>query len=304
MPFRASQCLNENVVEERGRGAGWRHAAVRAALVAIVTALSSCHSPTDATPAVSAVPDNNPPAEAIVPSTRCATTLGKFGGLQWQARTQALSGPGPNVWNACQAWLDTDGLHLRLDKVNGVWTSAEVFTTTPVAYGRLEFEVATPLQSLDPNVVFGFFTYPTGGVDGQHEIDIEFARFGATAASATNLNYVVYPTAAGQSKGQCSTHWDSPQAPSTHRFLWSPGVVEFQSFAGVGLNSAAVPYRAWRYAPSNAAAVSAGSWPLYVNLWSYLGKAPTNGLPVEIVISRITYSTAATLTATPSATCP
>lgn len=261
--------------------------------------MSACRTPTDAV----VTPDSNPPAEIIVPSTRCATNLGRFGGFDWQARTEARGGPGPNAWNACQAWLDTDGLHLRLDQVNGVWTSAEVWTTTPVGYGRLDLEVATPLHALDPNVVFGFFTYPGGTLDGQHEIDIEMARFGATSTTAPNLNYVVYPAAALKTKGQCTLVWDAPQAKSIHRFFWSPSSVVFQSFNTVNLTSASAPYRAWTFAPPSGFAISSGSWPLHINLWLYLGKAPLNGAPVEIVISRVTYSAGAASTSTPPTTC-
>lgn len=257
-------------------------------------------APTDAPP----IPDDNPPTETIVPSVRCATELGRFGGLQWQARTQGLSGPGPNLWNACNAWLDTDGLHLRIDRTAGAWTSAEVFTTDLVGYGRLEMELASPVHALDPNVVLGFFTYPGGGLDGLHEIDIELARFGATAANATNLNYVVYSgSGAKGTLSKCPARWDSPVAASVHRFLWSASAVSFQSFDVTTIASNTVPYRAWMFMPSGAFTISSGRWPLHLNLWLYGGKAPANGQPVEIVIRRVTYRSSPTATMIPSTTC-
>lgn len=262
--------------------------------------LTACHTAAD-TPAA---PDTNPPAEVIVPSVRCAADLGRFGGLQWQARTQGLSGPGPNTWSACNAWLDSAGLHLRIDRATGTWTSAEVYTTTAVGYGRLEFEVATSLDALDPNVVLGFFTYPGGGLDGQHEIDIEFARFGSTASAAPNLNYVVYPgTSAGVGKGQCSLLWDTPIGSSVHRFLWSASAVSFQSFATTTVGATTTPYRAWTFAPSGNFTVSSGAWPLHLNLWLYLGHAPLNAAPVEVVIKRVTYSSSLPSTTVPSTVC-
>lgn len=259
----------------------------------------SADAPTDAPP----IPDNNPPAETIVPSVRCATELGRFSGLQWQARSQGLSGPGPNVWNACNAWLASDGLHLRVDRIGGVWTSAEVFTTSVVGYGRIEMELASPVHALDPNVVLGFFTYPSGGLDGLHEIDIEIARFGVTAANATNLNYIVYPGSAPKGTlSKCALRWDLPVTASVHRFLWSASAVSFQSFDVTTIASNTIPYRAWTFVPSGAFTISSGRWPLHLNLWLYEGKAPANGQPVEIVIRRVTYSTT-TATTIPSTTC-
>jgi hypothetical protein len=276
-------------------------------LLILSVAAMSCRSPTDAPPEIAAVPvpDANPPAETIIPSVRCATDLGRFGGLQWKARTQGLSGPGPNVWSACHAWLDTDGMHLRLDQVNGVWTSAEVYTTDVMGYGRFEFEVATPLHALDPNVVFGMFTYPGGGQDGLHEIDIEVARFGATAAGAANLVYGAYSSVAPRgTRRQCTQRWELPAAASVHRFLWSPTDVTFQSFAVTSIFSTTIPDRSWRLVPSGTFRISSGTWPLYLNLWLYLGKAPTNGQPVEVVIRRVTYVTSLPTTPVASTTCP
>lgn len=273
----------------------------------LCVAVMSCQPPTDAPKeiAVERIPDVNPPAEAIIPSVRCATDLGRFGGLQWKARTQGLSGPGPNVWSACNAWLDTDGMHLRLDRINGVWTSAEVYTTEVMGYGRFEFEVATPLHALDPNVVFGMFTYPGGAQDGLHEIDVEFARLGAAGTGASNLIYGAYSSVAPRgTRRQCTQRWDVSTAASVHRFLWSPTDVTFQSFAATSIFSTTIPDRAWRLVPSGTFQISSGTWPLYLNLWLYLGKAPTNGQPVEVVIRRVTYAKTLPTTPVASTACP
>ncbi|MHB8839673.1 MAG: glycoside hydrolase family 16 protein [Gemmatimonadaceae bacterium] len=274
-------------------------------LLLCTVAVAACGSPADGPPEEAApTSDLNPPVEAITPSVKCATDLGQFGGLRWQVRSQELSGPGPNVWNACNAWLATDGLHLRLERVGGAWTSAEVFTTDLVGYGRLEFEIATPLDALDPNVVLGLFTYPGGTLDGLHEIDIEFSRFGVATAGAANLNYVVYPGSPPKgARGQCAQRWDSSTPASIHRFLWSPTDVRFQSFVTTSIFSNTVPHRSWRFVPSGTFTISSGAWPLHLNLWLYGGKAPLNGQPVEVVIRRVTHSTSLPTTPAPSTTC-
>jgi hypothetical protein len=195
-------------------------------------------------------------------------------------------------------------MHLRLEKRNGVWTSAEVYTTETPGYGRFEFEITTRLDRLDPNVVLGLFTYPSGGLDGQHEIDIEFARFGNAAAGAPNLNYVVYPaTKLTTTQGRCALAWDVPAAPSVHRFVWSATDVAFQSFATNAMGSTTTPYRSWRFVPTGAFAISNGAWPLHLNLWLYGGRPPLNDSPVEIVIRRVTVSASPPSTVAPSTTC-
>jgi len=259
----------------------------------------ACRAPTDAAVVAPVIP-----VETIVPSVPCALDLGKFGGLQWHARTEGKSGPGPNVWSACNAWLDSAGMHLRLSQVNGVWTSAEVYTSDVLGYGRFEFEVTTRVDTLDRNVVLGMFTYPGGALDGLHEIDIEVSKFGAAAAGANNLGYHVYPAAAlTTTQGHCGLTWDSPVQGSVHRFLWSPSQVVFQSFATKSVAASTVPYRAWTFAPTGAFTISSGAWPLHLNLWLYNGNAPTNGAPVEIVIGKVIYTSALPSTALPSSTC-
>ncbi len=260
----------------------------------------SCQAPTDSLPPAVAAP----PGETIVPSAPCAASLGAFGGFQWKARAEGLSGPGPNLWSACNAWLDSAGLHLRLEKRDGLWTSAEVYTTDSVGYGRYEFEISTRLDNLDPNVVLGLFTYPGGSLDGRHEIDIELARFGVTTSNAANLNYVVYPaTAMSTTQGRCALRWDSPVPSSVHRFLWTASAVSFQGFATTSIAASTIPYRSWAFVPTGTFAISSGRWPLRMNLWLFGGRAPTNASSVEVVISRVTYSSILPATPAPSTTC-
>jgi hypothetical protein len=53
-----------------------------------------------------------------------------------------------------------------------------------------QFWVFGRIDKLDPNVVFGLFGYPIANVepDGTHEIDIEFAKWGASQAPIGELH--------------------------------------------------------------------------------------------------------------------
>jgi hypothetical protein len=125
----------------------------------------------------------NPPAstETQTPLVRGERTI-QFSGYEWIVRDHGsdLSGPGPNLWDGSNVWVDESGdLHLKLTHTEDGWHSAEVTMTQRLGFGRYQFQVIGPIDQLDPNVVLGLFNYPTEevGPDGTNEIDIEFAHW-------------------------------------------------------------------------------------------------------------------------------
>jgi len=104
----------------------------------------------------------------------------EFGGYTWAVRS-GRGGPGPNVWDENNVWMDTStNLHLKISQRDGKWSCAEVTMKKRLGFGRYQFQTTGRLDRVDDNVVLGLFNYPTGdvGQDGTHEIDIEFARWG------------------------------------------------------------------------------------------------------------------------------
>jgi|ERR1044071_2662413 hypothetical protein len=102
----------------------------------------------------------------------------EFGGHTWTARS-GRGGPGPNIWDENNAWLDAStNLHLKISNRDGKWSCAEVTMRRRLGFGRYQFQITGCLDLLDDNVVLGLFNYPTRdvGPDGTNEIDIEFAR--------------------------------------------------------------------------------------------------------------------------------
>src|SRR5947208_323805 len=121
----------------------------------------------------------------------------EFAGYTWTVRS-GRGGPGPNAWDENNVWLDASGtLHLKISQHDGQWSCAEVTMQERLGFGRYEFQIKGPIDRLDDNVVLGLFNYPTRdvGPGATHEIDIEFARWGA----ATNPigNYTVWPVDIG-----------------------------------------------------------------------------------------------------------
>jgi hypothetical protein len=214
-----------------------------------------------------------------------ARTL-EFAGRTWHVRDAAAGAPGPNAWSQDNAWVDELGrLHLRIDRVDGVWRCAEVVLDTPLGAGTYEFRVVGRVDRLDRNVVFGLFSYPdpTVGSDLTHEIDIEFARWGDPAARAGH--WTVYPTTAALAPVTQAFDVALEGSHSTHRFHRGRDTVRFQMLHG-HQDGDAHEAAGWTYAPRDARRrISRAALPLHLNLWLFRGQAPSDGQPVEVIVS-------------------
>jgi hypothetical protein len=222
-------------------------------------------------------------AFAAVSPTHAQTIA--FAGYNWDVRS-GQGGPGPNTWNPNNVFVDATGaLHLKITNANGVWQCAELTLNQRLGFGTYEFDVASPVDHLDPNVVLGLFDYPTPdvGPDGTNEIDIEFSHWG----NANNPigNYTVWPPVAGTEPATHAFSFAQTNSRSTHLFTWTPYFISFLSltrYPGGNLPG----YSQWMYRPVNAAShIPQHPLPVHLNLWLFQGHAPTNGLPVELVIT-------------------
>ena len=205
-----------------------------------------------------------------------------WAGEVWSIKTsRAAVGPGPNVFARDNVSVDADGrLHLRITRdTSGDWTSAEVIGPRTYGYGTYTFTVASPVHDLDPNVVLGLFTWSDRAPYAHREIDIEFARWGQ-AADQTNAQYVVQPAG---NPGHLQRFVQPPMSSSTHRFTWRPGRIDWASVDGVG-----APISAYSYAASDVPRT--GDERVRLNLWLFGGRPPTNGQPVEVILSSFSFT--------------
>jgi hypothetical protein len=216
-----------------------------------------------------------------------ALTSVSWAGYQWTIKAGSGLGPGPNNWSASNVFVDASGfLHLKITKSGSTWYSAELYTTTNLGFGTYQWQTDAALDTLDPNVVFGMFPYgpPTIGTDGTNEIDIEYSRWG----SSTNdkLWWTVYPNS-GTLIGQA--HYPLSLGGGTYttsRFTWNASSVAYRMMGGFQApTSTTNTIQSWTYAPANPSTnIPQNAMPLHINLWLFQGHAPTNGLPVEVVI--------------------
>jgi hypothetical protein len=229
-------------------------------------------------------------AEAVVYATRVnpSTRQFNFSGYGWAVRnTTAPSGPGPNYFSnrTNNVWLDAQGqLHMKITQTNGVWECAEVTSDRSFGYGQYRFTVSAPVNSLDPNVVLGLFTYSNDNVYNYREVDVELSRW-ENAADVNDAQFVIQPAGTGQ-----KLRFSVPDGitNSTYSFTWQSNNVAFQSLNG---NFASPPastniLKSWN---CTAGIPPQGGEQVHINLWLDHGDPPANGQPVEVIISNFEF---------------
>jgi hypothetical protein len=216
----------------------------------------------------------------------------EFAGRTWTVKTSAgLVGPGPNVFAGDNVRVDRRGrLHLTIEPrvVNGetVWTSSEVILDEPLGYGTYTFDVKSPVDDLDPNVVLGMFTWDTNPGDFNREIDIEISKFG-DAADPTNAGFTVQPYDA---TGHQHRFLVDTSRRTQYSFDWQPEEVDFS--AGRGRNRSIANWLFSESVIGEGTVPDSGQAQVRINLWLFRGNAPTDGQPVEVVISGFTFTPA------------
>ena len=159
-----------------------------------------------------------------------------FSGYEWRIRDAPSDRGGGNDYNPSNAWTDSNGaLHLRIAKVAGKWTCAEVTLTRNFGYGTYSF-VVRDTSHLDPAAVFTMFTWDYAGSDpNNREMDIEVSHWGDPTTK--NAQYVVKPFYIPEN----ASRFTVPSGALTHSFRWEPGRVSFRTDRGSESGSKAPP---------------------------------------------------------------
>jgi hypothetical protein len=216
----------------------------------------------------------------------------EFSGYTWNVESsESLIGPGQNYWSNSlrNVWVDDNGwLHLRItyDAIKGKWYCAEVSTTQPLGYGRYVFYIASRIDNLDQNVVFGLSSIR----DDDHEVDIELSRW--NHIDWDNAWFTVQP-APFTEDNQRSFDIELTGDYSTHYFSWNPNCVFFGSYHGHYQPKAAPPWNIIQSWPCTQSRDAEGA-KAYINLWSYAsegsqGSHPSDHEEVEVVIKEFKF---------------
>jgi hypothetical protein len=207
-----------------------------------------------------------------------------FSGYQWTVKDSAGSdvGPGPNSFDAQNVSVDGDGcLHLRIVERNGVWTCSEVIADISPGYGTYRVTYKTRVDDLDANVVLAMFTWSDASADAHREIDVELSRWGDP--SNDNAQWVVQPYTTRGRIHRWNLVLSDDEPGSIHTFRWLVGSVRFESHKLDGTRLTPPWTHASRTVPKH------GDENPRLNLWLYGGAAPTDGQPVEVVVTKFEY---------------
>lgn len=276
--MQAAQGLDVGVQASRpdgGRTAG----RVWGATLAVCVALAVACTPTSPPPPVTApgpTPAPNPPSTpSPAAGSGCAGPAPHAGDLCWQGQWWIVKasdtpiGPGPNTFASANVSVRADGLHLSVRPRKGRWTAAELISETRFGYGTYRWTVRLPV--LDPNVVFGLFTWEDDPAYNHREIDVEAARWGV-ASDPTNAQFVVQPYGTPGNLQRIAT----PAGSQTLGFTWRPNEVAFTAGAS-----------SWTYTGTSIPPPPAS---VHMNLWLDAGRPPTDGKPVDVVVSGFSYT--------------
>lgn len=205
-----------------------------------------------------------------------------FGGMTWGLRqTSGPVDPGPNTFSNLQdqVWVDAQGsVHLTLQKRGSIWTASEMMAKKDTGYGTYRFTVSSSLADLDPNIVFGFFTWDKAPEAFNREIDIEISRWGIPDGPDGWFTVQPYDKAGNQHS------FYLPRANSyTFELQWAPGEVRFSLLTDK--NNQEI----WTY--GGAGVPEPGRARLRINLWLFQGKEPAQlWKHYEVVISDFSFS--------------
>jgi hypothetical protein len=204
-------------------------------------------------------------------------------GFRWTIKTSAgRVGPGPNVFAQSNVSVDASGnLHLAITKnASGQWSCAEIIAPASYGYGSYAFNLGSRVDALDANVVLGLFTWSDRAQYAHREIDVEYARWG-NAADPTNAQFVVQP----YDRPAHLRRFTQPAiSASMVRFMWQPGQINWDSTdssTGALIDS---------YVYTGTDVPRSGDERVHLNLWLFNGAAPTNGQPVDVILTGFTFT--------------
>ena len=221
------------------------------------------------------------------------TTL-DFGGRTWRVKGPGYYGPGPNWFtnSPSSVWVDGDDqLHLTVKDYGGTWYSTEVALEEPLGYGDYIFTTRGRIDLIDPNVVFGLFTWQYGPCWHEsylwwgpyNEFDIEFSRWGS-AGSSHNAQFVAQPWDwSGNVSRFYATFTENELA--SHAIRWLPDRVECRSWRGGPSDEAPENMiHTWTYTGPH---VPRPEQPrVHLNLWRCCGDPASNQ---EVILNAFTF---------------
>jgi hypothetical protein len=191
--------------------------------------------------------------------------------------------PGPNFWtnSPSAVFVDSNGLHLKIAQINGVWECSEVYLLQPLGYGTYTIQVATDTSNLDLNIVDApLFLYLATG----NEADNEYSGIGGLIPSPDSAQFVVQPYTVS---GNIVRYVQPSTSQFTTQMEWQADHVTFTSWNGWASTPAESDIiQQWTYTGVN---IPTGAQQVHINTWLLNGQAPINGTGGELVINSFSF---------------
>jgi hypothetical protein len=211
-------------------------------------------------------------------------------GLNWVKRADPGSPSYNGLWSKSNVTgPDSSGyLTFHITNPNGNNpVSAEIDSTrTGFGYGTYTVVVGTNLSGLNKSLVNGcLFTYDDGNPPTYNEMDIcETSAWGATGP--VGLDHTYYKLVNGSSNGVVDTV-PIPSIPEmTHRLIWTPGQLIFDSFAGTGTTGQLISHTV-----QTSGVAIPHTEALVYNLWAFNSGA-ANVAPFDVVVRDLSFAPA------------
>jgi hypothetical protein len=259
-----------------------------------------------------ALSDGRIPASLTPLAIDCHERYGRtfmFAGFLWAVKEAPLPiGPGNNVFSdrVEDVFVDGEGLHLRVSFHDGQWWSLEVILLSHLGYGTYAVQTDSEVDDLDVNLTFGMFTWDSYGDDkvvpghANREIDFEDSRWTITG-DPSNAQMVVQPYTLPGNLRRYTIPDLSTDPALTRFFTWLPSAIRFVALRGHHSPTHFPPTDVideylYVHDPPTKHVPSTGREHFRLNLWlnNVVGgeggqPQPANGLPVEVVITNVTY---------------
>ncbi len=154
----------------------------------------------------------------------------QFSGYTWVQRNSPYpGGPLSNCFTPDHAFVDGLGqLHLMLASSS---CGGEVWLARSLGYGEYRIHTIGRIDDLDPQAVFGLFTWDPDAQPSQREIDIELSRWGV-AGDPLNAQFVVQPFGASGHRDRFPLTLTDGASELTFLMIWEPGMVTFSVYHG------------------------------------------------------------------------
>jgi hypothetical protein len=212
-----------------------------------------------------------------------------FSGYTWGMKMTGNSSgdqfdPGPNFWsnNSSVVNAASDGLHLKITNIDGLWQCGEVYLTQSLGYGTYTVQVSSLLDQLDQNTVAApLFIYAAPG----QELDDEYSGIGGLVPRPHNGQFVVQPYTV---PGNIVYYTQPSTAQSTIQMQWTAQYVAFSAWNGwSSVPAAGTLIYQWTY--TGGYIPPPGQERVHINLWLLNGSAPVKGTGDEMIINSFAF---------------